>query len=175
MSSLVDRALGALAHGLMAVGVVCVIAMMGLTTIDVIARYVFNSPTLWADEIASYLLIAIVFMGLAPNVQQDGHIRIDVVTSIVSGSTRAALEAFAYGTGIVFSILMLLGVWVRFDNFWSRGTLSDSPLMTPLWMPMVPVVVGAAVLVLTMVVGFVTTSRALLTGQTLPTDSKKVS
>ena len=48
-------------------GVVCVVAMMVLTTVDVIARYVFNRPTLWADEIASYLLIAIVFLGLAPN------------------------------------------------------------------------------------------------------------
>ena len=143
MSGFAERVLAELTRGLMAVGVVCVVAMMGLTTIDVIARYVFNSPTLWADEMSSYLLIAIVFMGLAPNVRQDGHIRIDVLTNLVSGLTRVALEVFAYGTGIVFSILMLLGVWTRFSNFWSRDTLSDSPLMTPLWMPMVPVVVGA--------------------------------
>ena len=38
--------------------------MMVLTTADVIARYVFNNPTMWADEMASYLLIAIVFLGL---------------------------------------------------------------------------------------------------------------
>lgn len=173
MGRIVDRVLVALTHGLMAVGVVCVVAMMGLTTVDVIARYAFNSPTLWADEIASYLLIAIVFLGLAPNVRQDGHIRIDVVTNMVSGSTRAALEVFAYAAGIIFSILMLLGVWTRFDNFWSRETLSDSPLMTPLWVPMVPVVAGAAVLVLTMVVGFVATTHALLTGRALPTVSKE--
>lgn len=173
MSELADRVLAALTHGLMAVGVVCVITMMGLTTIDVTARYVFNSPTLWADEMSSYLLIAIVFMGLAPNVRHDGHIRIDVLTNLVSGSTRVALEVFAYAAGVIFSILMLLGVWTRFSNFWSRDTLSDSPLMTPLWMPMVPVVVGAAVLMLIMILGFITTSHALLTGRALPTGSKK--
>jgi TRAP-type C4-dicarboxylate transport system permease small subunit len=113
MSELADRVLAALTHGLMAVGVVCVITMMGLTTIDVTARYVFNSPTLWADEMSSYLLIAIVFMGLAPNVRHDGHIRIDVLTNLVSGSTRVALEVFAYAAGVIFSILMLLGVWTR--------------------------------------------------------------
>ena len=175
MNQIADHTLSAIARGLMAVGVVCVVMMMGLTTVDVIARYAFNSPTLWADEIASYLLIAIVFLGLAPNVRDDGHIRIDVVTNLVSGRARLALEAFAYGAGIVFSALLLLGTWTRFDNFWSRGTLSDSPLMTPMWMPMVPVVIGAAVLVLVMVVGFVTSSRALLTGETMPSDAKKAS
>ncbi len=167
-----DRALSAIAFGLTAVGVVCVVAMMGLTTVDVIARYAFNSPTLWADEIASYLLIAIVFLGLAPNVRQDAHIRIDVLTSLVTGRVRAALEVFAYGAGIVFSVLLLLGVWTRFANFYNREIISESPLMTPLWLPMVPVVIGAAVLVLTMVVGFIATTMTLLGASALPTQPK---
>jgi TRAP-type C4-dicarboxylate transport system permease small subunit len=169
MMHITDRALSAMAFGLTAVGVVCVVAMMGLTTVDVIARYVFNSPTLWADELASYLLIAIVFLGLAPNVRQDAHIRIDVLTNLVAGRVRAALEVFAYGAGIIFSVLLLLGTWTRFANFYDRGIISDSPLMTPLWVPMVPVVVGAAVLVLTMVVGFFVATTALLSGRGLPT------
>lgn len=172
MMHITDRALSAIAFGLTAVGVVCVVAMMGLTTVDVIARYIFNSPTLWADEVSSYLLIAIVFLGLAPNVRQDAHIRIDVLTNLVAGWVRVALEMFAYGAGIVFSVLLLLGVWTRFANFYDRGIISDSPLMTPLWMPMVPVVIGAAVLVLTMVVGFIVATTALLGGRALPTQSK---
>ena len=63
--------------------------MMVLTTADVVARYVFNSPTMWADEMASYLLIAIVFLGLAQNLRTDGHIRIDVITNLLSSRSRA--------------------------------------------------------------------------------------
>src|SRR5690349_11963595 len=107
MAHTIDRALSAIAFGLSAVGVVCVVAMMGLTTVDVIARYVFNSPTLWADEVASYLLIAIVFLGLAPNIRQDAHIRIDVITNLVKGRVRVALEVFAYAVGIIFALLLL--------------------------------------------------------------------
>lgn len=171
MAHITDRVLSAIAFGLTAVGVVCVVVMMGLTTVDVIARYVFNSPTLWADELASYLLIAIVFLGLAPNVRQDAHIRIDVITNLVTGRVRAALEVFAYGAGIVFSVLLLLGTWTRFANFYDRGIVSDSPLVTPLWLPMLPVVIGAAVLVLTMIVGFFVTTSALLSGRGVPTDT----
>lgn len=172
MTNLTDRALSAMTYGLMAVGVGCVVAMMGLTTIDVIARYVFNSPTLWADEVSSYLLVAIVFLGLASNVRHDSHIRIDVLTNLASGRTRVVLEVLAYAVGIVFSVLLLLGVWTRFANFYDRGTISDSPLMTPLWLPMVPVVVGAAVLVLTMIRGFIVTTSTLLSGRDLPTQAK---
>ena len=83
-------------------GVACVVAMMVLTTADVVARYVFNSPTMWADEMASYLLIAIVFLGLAHNLRTDGHIRIDVAHQPALAPPRAVLEVFAYAVGIVF-------------------------------------------------------------------------
>ena len=147
---------------------VCVVLMMVLTTADVVARYVFNSPTMWADEMASYLLIAIVFLGLAHNLRTNGHIRIDVITTQVPPRLRLILEVFAYAVGIVFSILLVAGTWTRFDNFWTRHTLSDSPLMTPLWIAMVPVVVGAAVLVIAMVWGFATSLHALLAGARAP-------
>ena len=74
--------------------------------------------------------------------------------------------------GIVFAVLLLLGVWTRFANFYDRGTISDSPLMTPLWLPMVPVVVGAAVLVLIMILGFIVTTSTLLSGRDLPIQAK---
>jgi C4-dicarboxylate transporter, DctQ subunit len=162
----VDRFVAMLAHGLCAVGVVCVVMMMVLTTADVIARYVFNSPTMWADEMASYLLIAIVFLGLAQNLRTDGHIRIDVITNLVSPRVRLVLEVFAYAIGVLFSAVLIGGVWTRFANFWTRHTLSDSPLMTPLWIAMVPVVVGAVVLGLASICGFFSSLHALLAGET---------
>jgi C4-dicarboxylate transporter, DctQ subunit len=161
----VDRSVTTIAHGLCAVGVVCLVMMMILTTADVVARYVFNSPTMWADEIASYLLIAIVFLGLGQNLRTDGHIRIDVVTNLVTPSFRRLLDAFAYAVGILFSAVLVAGTWTRFYNFWIRQTVSDSPLMTPLWIAMVPVLVGAVVLGLTAICGFMSSLRALLAGE----------
>lgn len=152
------------ARGLCAVGVVCVVAMMVLTTADVVARYIFNSPTMWADEMASYLLIAIVFLGLAQNLRTDGHIRIDVVTNHVPQGVKRVLEVLAFAVAILFSIILIAGTWTRFHNFWIRNTLSDSPLMTPMWIAMVPVVIGAVVLGIASVWGFVTSLHALVGG-----------
>jgi C4-dicarboxylate transporter DctQ subunit len=169
-----DRAVASAAFALTAAGVLCVVAMTIVITYEVALRYLFNAPTMWADEIASYLLIAIVFLGLAQNLRQGTHIRIDVITSLVSPRTQQVLEIFAYAIGIVFSAMLAVGTWTRFDNFWIRHTSSDSPLMTPLWLPMVPVVLGAVVLSLAMIAGFVSTSHALLTGRLPPVEPAKV-
>jgi C4-dicarboxylate transporter DctQ subunit len=161
-----DRAVAAITHGLSALGVACVVAMMVITTADVVARYVFNRPTMWADEMASYLLIAIVFLGLAHNLRTDGHIRIDAVTNLLPLRARALLEVFAYAVGIVFAGILFFGTWTRFENFWSR-----SPLMTPLWIAMVPVVLGALVFGLAMIVGFIGSFHALLSRRAPPDDA----
>ena len=160
----IDRMIACCARGLCAAGVVCVVAMMVLTTADVVARYVFNRPTMWADEMASYLLIAIVFLGLAQNLRTDGHIRIDVVTTHVSPHVARILDVFAFAVGILFSIILIAGTWTRFYNFWIRNTVSDSPLMTPMWIAMVPVVSGAVVLGAAAIVGLVTSLHALVSG-----------
>jgi len=162
--SIADRAVAWITYGLAAMGVICVVTMMVLTTGDVIARYVFNRPSMWTDEIVSYLLIAIVFLGLAENLRQGSHIRIDVVTNLLPPRARLILEVVAYAVGMVFAWVLIAGTWTRFDNFWTRHIISDSPLMTPLWLAMVPVVVGAVVLGLAMVWGFIASLHALLTG-----------
>jgi len=136
-----------------ATGILCVIAMMFVVLQEVISRYVFNAPSTWSNEIASYLLIAVVFLGLAENLRSDVHIRIDVLLNLMSRKVFRWFQTFAYLVGIIFSILLAWAVWKNFLGFWGRGTISDSLLMTPLWIPMVPAVIGALVFVLSMITG----------------------
>lgn len=166
MRKLLDRGVAAAATLLAAAGVLCVMALMLLVTSDVVARYGFNSPSNWADEGAAFLLIAIVFLGLAQNLRQGSHIRIDVFTGPLPTRAKAVLELIAYGVGVLFSVVLVLGTWTRFENFWSRNITGDSPLMTPLWMPMVPVVAGAVVFGLVMLAGFVAQLHALFARRT---------
>jgi len=152
------------AYGLAGAGVLCLVAMMVIVTFDVILRYFFNDPTVWAGEVASFLTIAVVFLGLAQNMRLGDHIRIDVFTNLLSARTRLFLDVIAHAIAIVFTVVLFLGCWTRFDNFWVRQTVSDSPLMIPLWLPMLPVLAGAAVFCLAAVGGFVMRFHALLGG-----------
>lgn len=52
--------------------------VMSLATIsNVVARYVFNSPIQWAEELSRYSFIWLVFMGAAICTKQKRHIAID--------------------------------------------------------------------------------------------------
>ena len=161
MLKLLDRVAAAAAYLLAAAGVLCVMTLMLLVTSDVVARYGFNSPSNWADEVATFLLIAIVFLGLAQNLRQGSHIRIDIFTKLLSARANVFLELLAYGVGVMFSVVLLLGVWTRMANFWNRSITSDSPLMTPLWIPMVPVLAGAVMFGLVMIAGLAGQLQAL--------------
>ena len=164
LSNVLNRITAPAAIGLAGAGVLALVAMMGLVTIDVILRYVFNDPTVWAGEVASFLTIAVVFFGLAQNLCLGDHIRIDVFTNLMSARAQLVLDLIAHAIAVIFSVALLWGCWIRFDNFWVRQTVSDSPLMIPLWIPMLPVIVGAAVFCLAAFAGFVVRFHALLSG-----------
>ena len=159
---MLNRIAAPAAYALAGAGVAALVAMMAIVTFDVVLRYFFNDPTVWAGEVASFLTIAVVFLGLAHNLRQGDHIRIDVLTKLLSARTQLVLDVAAHGVAIVFSVLLFMGCWVRFDNFWVRHTTSDSPLMIPLWIPMLPVLAGAAVFCLAAVSGFVLRLHTLL-------------
>lgn len=156
------------ASALAGAGVLALMAMMVIITFDVILRYFFNDPTVWAGEVASFLTIAVVFLGLAQNIRLGDHIRIDVFTNLLSARLRLFLDVVAHAVGVVFAVVLLMGCWARFDSFWVRQTVGDSPIMIPLWIPMLPVLVGAAVFCLAMVGGFVVRVHELLSDHPAP-------
>ena len=168
LRSVLKKAAAPATLGLAGAGVVALVAMMAIVTFDVILRYFFNDPTVWAGEVASFLTIWVVFFGLGQNMRQGDHIRIDVITNLLSRRMRLVLDVLAHAIAIVFSVVLFMGCWVRFDNFWVRRTVSDSPIMIPLWIPMLPVLVGAAVFGLAAVSGFVVRFHALLSDDRAP-------
>ena len=168
LRSVLKRTAAPATLGLAGAGVAALVAMMAIITFDVILRYFFNDPTVWAGEVASFLTIWVVFFGLGQNMRQGDHIRIDVITNLLSSRTQLVLDVLAHGVAIVFSVVLFMGCWVRFDNFWVRQTTSDSPIMIPLWIPMLPVLVGAAVFCLATVSGFVVRFHKLLSDDPAP-------
>ncbi|QPM90343.1 TRAP transporter small permease [Pseudooceanicola algae] len=68
--------------------VVCgllLLAMMGLTVVDVLGRYIFNSPVIGATELTEILLVSVIFIGLPAVCLDDDHVTVDLVTSQMPG------------------------------------------------------------------------------------------
>ena len=61
--------------------------MFWLLALDVFyqffTRYVLNDSAAWTEEIARYLLICIVFVGIASAVRRTRHIHVDFVYRLI--------------------------------------------------------------------------------------------
>ena len=119
-----------------------------LIMVSVIARYAFNSPFLYVDEIASYLMVSLVFLGLAYTLKEGGHIRVEMIVDRLRHRTRAVLGIMTAIIAMLWAFFLLIGVtgiWLRYLNGGVRGY---GTLQAPLWMPALPLVIGAAFLLL---------------------------
>ena len=122
-----------------------------LVTAGVIARRVLNAPLLITEEISGYMVVAIVFLGLAYTMKMEGHIQVDILLSQLRPRARAALETVATLIGLGFAGLLIAAAWRLWVGFYTQGTLSFWYLQTPLWIPSSLLVIGAALLGLQLV------------------------
>lgn len=59
------------------------IAMLMAIGVQVVARFVIGAPTVWAEELARFLLIAITMIGSAALLEKNKHISIDIAVQIL--------------------------------------------------------------------------------------------
>ena len=84
-----------------------VIAMVIVILWEVIARYVFNSPTTWAFDGMRLIGGAIIVIGWAYAQLHNAHIRVDVFYSQFSARKRALVDIL----GSILFFFPLLGVF----------------------------------------------------------------
>lgn len=113
----------------------------------VLARYIFNSPIGWSEEIAVYLMIWVVFLGAAYTLKENAHIGVDILISRLSPPKKRAMLLFHYLVGIFFmSILLIHGIdMVMFTlKMDSHSIAIDFPLV----LSHLAVPVGSVILIL---------------------------
>jgi TRAP-type C4-dicarboxylate transport system permease small subunit len=151
MFSLVLRVL----NNIMAfLGAVMVLFMMLAISYSVISRFVWNKPVPWVVEVSSYLMLYITFLGVAWLQRKEGHVRIDLFTSRLSPSARAALDALtSLGGAAVGLILAWKGFFITLD-YYSRGVTVIGILNTPQYLLMAVIPLGSALLALEFIMRF---------------------
>jgi TRAP-type C4-dicarboxylate transport system permease small subunit len=130
-------------------GGVATLLAAALITLDVCLRYFFNRPLLGVDEIAGFLQTLVVFWALAYTFRQGGHIRVDLVTSRLAGPVRGWLRVLTLLIGIA---LLTVVSWVTLQTALSAFRLQrvSAVMLYPLWLPMMLIPTGLALMVAAM-------------------------
>ena len=119
------RYLTVLSRGLFAVSAfIClpgIVALIGTGTIyaaalvglDVVRRYFFNAPLIWAQEGATLVLFLAIVLALPESWQRGVHIKADFLTAIMGNAFNEVLARAVWILVLIVSVL--IAIQCRYD------------------------------------------------------------
>jgi len=100
-------------------------AMMVLTFVDVVARYLFSRPVRGAFGVTELMLVVLIFAGLPLVSYADEHAAMDFIDRLLSPRGQRVLLAAVHV--ICAAVLFLLAwlVWLKADKIWAYRDATD--------------------------------------------------
>ena len=106
--------------------------LVGAVAYEVIARYVFNAPTIWSFDV-TYMLYGTIFMlGAAYALHKGAHIRTDFFYEKWTVKTKGMVDSISYIVFFFPSIVMLLVA--SGNEAWYAWSINETSEQTP-WRP----------------------------------------
>ena len=87
--------------------VLAVVAEVIVLFCGVMARYVFHTPLIWSDELASIIFLWLAMFGAAVAVQRGGHMRLSYLSARLPSRARAVAEVLNIGVPLLFVVLVM--------------------------------------------------------------------
>ena len=108
---------------------------------EVVMRYAFNSPSVWAYELCVSIWGFYIILGACYVLRHDEHVRLDLIYARLSLRTQAIIDVFTYLLFFTYCIVILLYAvpwgWEsmirleRFQTQW-RSPIWPMKLMVPI-------------------------------------------
>ncbi|MBO9409445.1 TRAP transporter small permease [Shimia sp. R9_1] len=125
----------------------CLVAATGaMLTYEVIARYFFIKPTIWAAEFSQLCLIWGCLLSLGWVLSTRRHITVNAITALLPPAAQRLCVALSLVVLILFSACVAYWGWDIFHDSWERGRTTGSLLNLPSWIAELSVPVGFGLL-----------------------------
>ena len=132
---------------------------------EVVSRYIFNSPTLWAHETSLMFFGAFVTLGGAYALLQRAHVNMDVVYGRLPVKTKALLDVITF---VIFAFFVGVLIWGSGKTAWKAVLLLERASTNwepPIYPFKVLLPIGAFLLLLQGVAKFVRDIKILRKGE----------
>jgi len=124
------------------------VAVGAMITYEVVMRYVFLAPTIWAEEMSRFLQIWATYIAAATVLRHRQLIAITVVIERLGPRGRKAAEAFALLWILLFCLVAVwYGLDIMFDSI-RLGRATPTMLSVPQWMTELAIPLGFTLLAL---------------------------
>jgi TRAP-type mannitol/chloroaromatic compound transport system permease small subunit len=142
-----------------------VLVITGVILFEVIARYVFGAPTIWAYEISLALYGIYVALIGAYTLVHGVHVNVDILYDRFSPRTKAGVNVF---TWLIFFLWCGVLVWTGWMRGWDSlmiGERESTAFGCPIYPVKLSLAVGGSLLLLQGAAGYVRNVYTFITGR----------
>ncbi|MCG6122124.1 MAG: TRAP transporter small permease [Microvirga sp.] len=133
-----SKVVGALARINYGIAVICGVALL-VTVVYVLAeillRRFVGRGLGGTDEISGYVMAGVAAWGFSYALVERAHVRIDVLTGLLPKSGRSIFDLLALLSITFVATLVTYWGWRVLSTTLTRGSRSNTPLETPMWIP----------------------------------------
>lgn len=124
------------------------IAMLCAIGTQVVARFVLGAPTVWAEELARYLLVSITMLGSASLLERNKHISIDILVNNLPPKAKAFMGWLRDAITIT-----ICGLLVNYGWLLSKigGRQTSTGLEIKMSVPYMAIPIGAGLMALVLI------------------------
>lgn len=140
--------------------------IMFIVCIDVVGRYVFNSPLTWSyDLISMYLLVVSFFFALSDTLRRKYHVNVDILVNLFSNRTQIFWNAIGWSlSSILFCVMTFLLAQTAYSD-WVQKNVIGGAVSWPIWIGAAIASIGMLLICIRLVLGSMIYTVAFFTGE----------
>ena len=100
---------------------------------EVVARYFFGAPTVWAHGYSQRIFGSYFILVGAYTLLKDGHVRVDILYKRFSLRKRAFLDIVNYTLLLIWSCVLIKEGWIFFMNSFGVREVDEMVLAHPVY------------------------------------------
>ena len=126
---------------------ICLTGMLVLVFSNVMLRYIFRRPIHWGDEVMTYLMILVAFLGFGYNLINNRHIRMTALVEKLSEKSKNIVGLITSIIALVYFVFLIVaGIKLTLDSFEIGYFSLDTGLLIGPWQT--TMCIGLAVLLI---------------------------
>lgn len=134
---------------------------------EVISRYFFHAPTLWAQDVSIFLFGYIGLLGGAFVMKEHAHINVDLIYARLSLRSRAVCDVLTGLVAILFLVLVVIYAWQEGVRAIALGLRRPTDWAPPMGHFILAISVGGFLLLLQTFAHWIRNLHMALTGRPL--------
>lgn len=144
------------------------LVIVAVTLYEVVARYIFVRPTIWANELSLFLSAIVFLVSGVYAMQRDEHLRISVLRDAMPRRVRRVFDAISLACALIFCGGL---AWFGFPTSWQA--LITWERFGTAWNPPIPAVIKPLIVVVAVAMAVLAIVNFFRAGRRPPVETER--